>query len=820
MFKNYFTTAWRNLRKNKFFSFINIAGLAIGMAACLLIMQYVSFQLSYDHFNKNSDDIYRVYNDRYQNGKLIQHGTITYSAIGKAMQNDFPEVIDHTRVEPWGKVIISQSNFKKIGELEVLAVDNSFLSMFSYPMIAGDTKNALKEPYSVVLTASSAKKIFGTKYSDLTSLIGSTIITGKDSMPYKITAIFKDVPENSHLQFDILTSYVTMLAGKNPWKEADYDFKDSDFWHYVQLKHGTNYKALEAKFPAFSEKYFQGNKVSGSVEKFYLQPLARAHLYSDFEYEIGQTDSATVAWGMLIIALFIIVIAWVNYINLSTAKSVERAKEVGVRKVSGATRQQLIKQFLTESLLINLSALIIALLLVKLVQQPFNHLIQHNLSLSDLFQKSDINYLITIGFIAMILAGIFISAFYPAFVLSSFQPVMVLKGKYSASKKGIFLRKGLVIAQFAITVALIIGSFVVYKQIRFVSEQNLGANISQMLVINAPQLTDWDSTFISRENSFSAELRQIPNVKATASSWNVLGEETGRNFNIRRSDQEATTHFTMRQNAASFGFFDAYQIKFLAGRDFDNADYNPDFGKLHTIILNEKATKILGFASAQDAIGKTIYRGDHKWDVIGVTADYHQKSLRYAIDGMLFLPAYSNGSRISVRVDAKDVSATVAAIRKTYDKFFPGNLFEYYFLDEKFNEQYKNDALFGKVFGIFGSFAIFIACLGLLGLSLFATTQRTKEIGVRKVLGASVSNIVFLLSKDFIRLVIIAFVIASPVAWFVMNNWLQNFAYRINISWWFFALAGMLAVIVAFFTISFQAIKAAIANPVKSLRTE
>src|SRR5579862_6406594 len=416
MLKNYFTTAWRNLRKNKFFSFINIFGLAIGMAACLLILQYVSFQLSYDQFNKNVNDIYRVYNDRYQNGKLIQHGTITYSAIGKAMQDDYPEVINHTRVEPWGKVIISQSDFKKIGELEVLAVDNSFLSMFSYPMIAGDPETALREPYSAVLTASSAKKIFGSTDNDLASLIGSTIFTGKDSMPYKITAIFKDVPENSHLQFDILTSYVTMLAGKNSWKEADYDFKDSDFWHYIQLKHGTNYKALQAKFPAFSEKHFQGNKISGSVEKFYLQPLSKAHLYSDFEYEIAKTDSAMVSWGMLIIDLFIIVIAWVNYINLSTAKSVERAKEVGVRKVSGATRQQLIKQFLTESLFINLSSLIIGLVLVYLVQRPFNALIQLQLSLSDLFQRSEINYFITGGFIALMITGIFISAFYPAFV--------------------------------------------------------------------------------------------------------------------------------------------------------------------------------------------------------------------------------------------------------------------------------------------------------------------------------------------------------------------------------------------------------------------
>jgi putative ABC transport system permease protein len=820
MLKNYFTIAWRSLKKNKVFSFINIAGLAIGMAACLLIMQYVSFQLSYDQFNKNADDIYRVYNDRYQNGKLIQHGTITYSAIGKAMQDDFPEVINHARVVPWGQNIISLSNFKRIGEQEVLAVDNSFLSMFSYPMISGDVSTALKEPYTAILTESSAKKIFDVRDNKYTSLVGKTIIMGHDSLPYKITGIFKGVPENSHLQFDILVSYVTMLAGKNPYKEADYDFTDSDFWHYIQLKHGTSYKALESKFPAFSERHFHGNKISGSVEKFFLQPLSKAHLYSDFEYEIAKTDSATVAWGMLIIALFIIVIAWVNYVNLSTAKSVERAKEVGVRKASGATRQQLVRQFLIESLLINLSALVTALTLVYLVQHPFNTLIQHDLSISDLFQKSPINYLITGSFIALILAGIFISAFYPAFVLSSFQPAMVLKGRFGASKKGIILRKGLVICQFAITVTLIIGSLVVYRQIRFVNEQDLGLNISQMLIVKSPELTNWDSTFISRENSFTEELKHLPNVLGAASSWNVLGEETGRSFAIRRSDQDASTHLTMRQTAISIGYINTYQIKLVAGRDFENTDFNPDFGKLHNLIINESAARLMGYPSPRDAIGKSIFRGDKKWDIIGVIADYHQKSLRYPIEPTLLMPAYSNGGPISVKINTGDVAGTAVSIRKVYDQFFPGNLFDYYFLDEKFNQLYRNDELFGEVFGIFGSFAIFIACLGLLGLSLFSTTQRTKEIGVRKVLGASVGNIVFLLSKDFIRLVMIAFVIASPIAWVVMHNWLQNFAYSIIISCWIFALAGILAVIVAFATISFQSIKAAVANPATSLRSD
>ena len=556
------------------------------------------------------------------------------------------------------------------------------------------------------------------------------------------------------------------------------------------------------------------------IEKFYLQPLSKAHLYSDFEYEIGKTGSATVVWGLLIIAILIIVIAWVNYINLSTAKSMERAKEVGVRKVTGATKQQLIRQFLTESFIINIVALLIALLFVLLVQNSFNSLIQHQLSLSYLFQKGLSGYNITIALLILILAGIVVSGFYPAFILSSFRPILVLKGKFTTSKKGIVLRKALVIGQFGITVALIIGSFVIYKQIKFVNDQNLGMNISQMLIVKPPELTNWDSTFISRENSFTEQLKQLPHVLGATTSWNVSGDEIGRSFNVRRIDQDSTTHFTMRHMGVGIGYIDLYKIKLLSGRDFTYTDFNPDFGKLHNLILNESATKLLGYSSPQDAIGKTIIRGRKKWDIIGVINNYHQKSLRYPIEPTMLFPAYSTNSSISVKVDIKELPATIASVKKIYDIFFPGNLFDYSFLDETFSKQYSNDRLFGKVFAIFAGFAIFIACLGLFGLSLFATTQRTKEIGVRKVLGASVSNIILLLSKDFIKLVIIAFLIASPVAWYIMYNWLQGFAYRINIGWWVFAAAGILSIIIALMTISFQAIKAAIANPVKSLRTE
>jgi len=352
------------------------------------------------------------------------------------------------------------------------------------------------------------------------------------------------------------------------------------------------------------------------------------------------------------------------------------------------------------------------------------------------------------------------------------------------------------------------------------NKQQLGMNIDQVLVVRPPRLTEWDSTFISRMNSMTTELERIPGIRGAATSWAVMGGETGRSFNIRRIDQDNTIHFTMRHNGVSVGWLDLYKIKILAGRDYTYSDFNPDFGKLHNIIINESATKLLGFATPQDAIGKTILRGSREWTVVGVIDNYHQKSLRYPIEPTILMPAYGTGSSISIKVASSDLPSTIASIKKVYDRFFPGNFFDYFFMDARFNAQYADDQLFGKAFAIFSGFAIFIACLGLLGLSLFATSQRTKEIGVRKVLGASISNIVLLLSRDFIGLVVVAFLIASPIAWFIMHKWLQDFAYRIDIEWWIFVLAGLLAVTIALATISYQAIRAAAANPVKSLRTE
>ena len=817
MIKNYFKTAWRNLWKNKVFSLINILGLSLGMAACLLILQYVNFQLSYDHFNKNADDIYRVVNDRYQNGKLIQHGTITYSGVGKAMKDDYPEVVANARVVQFGQTNITYKD-KKIPKNFAYCVDNSLLSMFSFPIVAGDHQTALSEVNTAVISETLARKIFNVRDNDFQTCVGQMVKMGTDTFPTKITAVLKDIPQNSIFQFDLLLSYQTLIHTYGD-KAADYDFHDSDFWHYIQLKPGTDHKAFDAKMAAFSYRHFQGNKVSGSVEKFYLQPLLKVHLYSDTEYEIIQTASANVVWGLLIIALFIIGIAWVNYINLATARASERALEVGVRKVNGASKGQLIRQFLTESLIINTLALAIALALAVLFQPVFNSLVNQQLSLAFLFQKGFGGYLISIGLVVIVVLGIFVSGFYPAFVLSSFKPILVLKGKYSSSKKGIILRKGLVIGQFTITIVLITGALIVYRQIKFMSNQQLGINIDQVLVVNGPQVLSPD-TGDTRAKAFLAELKQISSVKNAATSFWVPGDETGRNFYVRGEHTDPNTHFTMRFNGINTDYIKTYGMTLLAGRDFMPSDYVKKYEDLRSTIINVKAAQLLGFSSPEAAVGQTLINGTSRWTIIGVVADSHQKSLHFPMEPTFFRPQMAIGAQISVKMGASNPNETIAAIKAVYEKFFPGNTFDYTFLDQRYNDQYKNDNLFGAAFGIFGGFAIFIASLGLLGLSLFSTIQRTKEIGVRKVLGASVSGIILLLSMDFIKLVVFAILIATPLAWLILNNWLQDFAYHISISWWVFALSGIVAVVIALITISFQAMRAAVANPVKSLRSE
>jgi len=821
MLRNYLTVAFRNVFKSKVFSAINIFGLGIGLAACLLIFQFVSFELSYDKFNKKFDRTYRVTNDRFQNGKLIQHGTIMYPTIGPTLAKDYPEIEEYTRLMPNGDMNIKAEDRFFRGDNSHFA-DEHFLSVFSFPLLAGQRSTALKERYSMVLTEKVAIKYFSVPDKNYSSVVGKVVYDGLDPHPYTITAVCANVPENSHLQFDALISYSTLISPED--HGADDSWTWSDMRHYLVLKPGADYKKLESKLEAFSERYFKGDKVSGSVEKFYLQPLKEAHLYSDYEYDIAKTANGKAVWAMLIVAGFILLIAWINYINLTTSRAVDRAKEVGLRKVMGAVKSQLINQFIFESLLISAFAFGLALALVQLAQDPFNQIVGGQLSLWRVL--SGIDTLTMTILVGVMLMGVLLSGFYPAFVLSSYQPVVVLKGKFQRSGRGNFLRKALVVFQFATSAALITGTIIVSRQLKFMDEADLGIQIQNTLIVQGPERTAWDSTFIQRVESYKQELAQIKEVLSVTTSGRLPGERLGRSFGIRLSEQPSSSHYTMSFLGVDYSFFDTYHVSVLAGRTFLPTDHKFNFDDITAVILNLNAVHLLGLENAQGAIGKEIVWGkkaqnvDRMLTIVGVVGNYHQESLKNPMEPMIFRPTYSTYSRASIKIQQKDRQQSIAQVESAFKKFFPGNAFEYFFLEDRYNNQYNDDNRFGSIISIFTVLAIIISCLGLIGLSSYTAVQRTKEIGIRKVLGASLLSIVSLLSIDFIKLVFLATVLSLPIAYFAMRYWLEGYAYRTSMGWMLFLIPVVLILVIAALTMSFQVMKTAMTSPAETLKYE
>jgi putative ABC transport system permease protein len=836
MIKNYFKIALRNILKNKVFSSINVFGLSIGLASCLLIFQFVTFQLSFDTFNSKFERTYRVTNDRFQHGKLIQHGTIMYPTIGPTMAKDYPEIEEYTRMMPGGDLnaIIDDRNYR--GD-QVIFTDEHMLSVFDYELVAGDRATALKDPNCMVLTESVAARYFQLPKENVAEALNKTLRWGLDPQPIKVTGILKDVPENSHLRFDVLASYSSLYAGED--KGADNSWTWSDMRHYLVLKPGVDYKKLEAKFPEFSDRYFQGDKVSGSVEKFYLQPLKEAHLYSDYEYDIADVASGKAVWGMLVVAVFILVIAWINYINLTTSRAMERAKEVGLRKVMGAVRNQVMKQFILESVIVSLLAFVVAIIIVQVAQGSFNQIIQGNLSWIKVF--SEMNTVSIIGLVSIMMIGILLSGFYPAFILSAYQPVTVLKGKFQRSGRGNFLRKSLVVFQFTASAALITGTLIVSKQLNYMNDADLGINIHNTIIVEAPQLTEWDSTFISRIEDYKHELMNIKGVVTASTSSRLPSSRLGRSFGIRLADMSSDQKYTLSNYSVDYGFFNTYGIKILAGRSFTPLDHKADFSELNTVIINESAVKLLGIRSNEDAIGRELVWGtvnrpanaprssgagvtlgpvDRKWTIVGVINDFHQESLKKPKEPIVFRPIYSTNAVTSVKVTPGEEQYVLGEVETVYKKFFAGNSFEYSFLEERYNTQYKDDNRFGKVVGIFTALGIIIACLGLIGLSSYMAVQRTKEIGIRKVLGASTFSIVRLLSADFIKLVLLAVAFSLPIAWYTMNEWLAGYPYRISLGVLVFVMPVVLILFIAAITISAQVLKTAMADPARTLKYE
>lgn len=804
MFKNYFKTAWRNIRKNKLFSFINILGLSIGIATCFVIMLYVQDELSYDRFNKNANNIARIVFHADINGGKIDE-SIVMPPVAQTMKKDFPEVQDATRIMSFGTPTITYNNtvFKDDG---FALIDPNFFSIFTFPMIKGDAKTALAQPDAVVITQEIAEKYFGNA-EPIGKIIGINTDTNR---VYKVTGVIKNMPANSHFHFPILGSLTS-------WADAKSDtWMGGNYHTYLLLKPGTDLKKMEAKFPAMVAKYMgpqiqqeMGLSLKDFITKgnslgFALQPLTDIHLHSDTnnEFEPGGNETYVYIFGG--VAIFMLIVACINFINLSTAGASKRAKEVGIRKVAGSGKFQLISQFLSESILITFFALFIAFALVQLALPAFNNISGKHLS----FDVKPILAFIGLGLLVGVIAGI-----YPAFYLSSFKPIAVLKGKLTGSHKSFSLRSGLVVFQFFISVALIIGTIVVYQQMKYIQNKDLGYNKEQLLTIPNSYVLG------NNEHVFKQQTLQDPRIVNATMSWykpagpsnynNALAYPLGNNNLVVDG-----VDFHVDEN-----YVPTFGMQIVAGRNFSK-DFKSDST---AIILNETAAKALGWNNTT-AVGKTVIRQNSDrgnnvpYHVIGVVRNFNFKSLHEAISP-LFMSLEPEGGLI-FKIKTTDVVGLLATMKKNWNAYNTNEPFTYSFLDDLYNKTYAVEQKTGTVLNIFSLLTIFVACLGLFGLATYTAEQRTKEIGIRKVLGASVTQVTQMLSKEFVKLVLIASIIAFPVAWWAMNKWLQNFAYRINMSWWVFAVAGLSALLIALLTVSFQAIKAAIANPVKSLRTE
>lgn len=818
MLSNYFKIALRNLTRNRLYTGLNLLGLTVGMAACLLILQYVSYEWSYDRFHEKADNICRVVNDRYQSGKRVQIGTITYPAVGPLMDEDYPEIINHTRIFFQGSTILHRKE-NMLRSTGGYFVDNEFLNLFSFGLLAGDRSTALQGPRQIVLTEKVARHFFDVADGDYSQLIGQSIRLSRDEQPYQITGILADIPDNSLLKPDMLASYATL--GLYMGEEAvGQSLQWSDFYHYLEVRPGTDIAALERKLEDFSARHFKGEEVSGAEEHFYLQPLKEAHLNSmHLEYEIGEVGSGRVTWALLAIALFILALAWINYINLSSVRAIERAKEVGIRRVAGARRSQLARQFITEAAIVNAISLAMAAYLAYLAAPLLSSRLEVNLSWQHLLSDDGLQQILLAGLLSWLLSGILFSGLYPAFLLGRQQTVLVLKGQYRQSEGSQRLRKGLVVFQFAASIALVSVTWMVFQQVRFMTRQSLGVNIDQVLRVSQPEQTNWDSTYIERVQSFKDALTAHPDIKAVTASSRAPGERMGRIFGMERQGMEGQS-LSSNFIEVDHEYAETYGLETAAGRDLRATDHNVHWPMIENVVVNESAAEQMGFEQPEEAVGAVLRFWDKEWTVVGVLRDFHQMSFHHAIEPIVFLPVYHNQEPFSVRISGKNADRAIEHLAAEYRRFYPGNLLEYEFLDERVQRLYEADRRFGSVLLFFTVLAILVACLGLFGLASYMAFLRAKEVGIRKVLGASVPGIVGLLSKDFVRLVGWAALIATPLAWLAGRLWLRDFAYRINLPWWVFIAAGVMAVFIALATVSWQAARAALANPVEALRSE
>jgi putative ABC transport system permease protein len=818
MFRNFLKIALRNLLKRKAYTFINVMGLATGMSVCLLIILFITDELSYDQFHQKGNDIYRMVVKRQYPGRVSSYAIVPQS-YAYAVQQECPEVKEAVRVFDFtgGGSFQLKYGDQSFEEKRVLQVDSNFFAVFTAKILAGSKGDALNKKNSVVLTETTAKKYFGSVDNAIGKLLQPE---GIQSEPLKVTAVCADWPENAHFVFDLLLTTV----GNNNVNNVNYvNFAACT---YFLLNKNTAPQNIEARFPHIIEKYAAGDiekhfaetfrqfQAGGNGYTYYLQPLKRIHLISNLEAELRPNGNLRAVYIFGVVAVFILLIACINFINLSTARSAERAKEVGIRKTFGSEKKSLINQFLIESTLLSILSIILAVIMAFLLLPFFNQVSGKHLQLAVFFTPPHIALMLLLAVVIGLIAGL-----YPAFVLSSFRPIQVLKGNFRSGSYGTTLRNGLVIFQFAISVILIICTIIVNAQMKYMTDGGaLGFNKDNTIIIGRADLLG------KQTRAFKNELLQIPGIDYASSASAMPGQQNyfGVSWQAIGNKEPMTGRGVMTD--------DQYQpmlnLELKEGRFFSSSFGSDSLAA----VLNEKAAAEL---ELKNPIGARITSPDglfnppggnvYTYTVIGVVKDFHFQSLHQGINPLVFTSSSRFNDQmglLAVRIKANGFKAAVDAIEDKWKLFVKGRPLHYTFLDKTVEAQYHAEQTTQKIFTFFSSLAIFIACIGLLGLAAYATQQRTREIGIRKVLGASAGNIVRMLSVDFLQLVLVASLLAFPLAWWAMHTWLQDFAYRVNISWWVFAIAGIASVIIALATISFQAIKAALANPVKSLRTE
>lgn len=798
MFRNYFKIAWRNIRRHKAFSAINIFGLAFGLAAFWMILLYVADELSYDRFNLNADRICRVVQHaRWADNDLYE--APTSAPFAPALKAEFPEIQEATRVLTEGGGSLSYDD-KSFNVDNIFFADANIFKVFTIPFLYGNPATALTEPQSIVIDESLAIKLFGDPKKALNETVNF-----QNNFPNKITGVIKNIPQNSHLGFSALRSLPGDFTG---------GWQNFNVYTYLLLKKGTGIAGLESKLPQFSAKTIK--KIMKIDDyKMELQPLTSIHLHSNLEFEIGPNGSMSRIYMFIAIAALILIIAIINYINLSTARSASRVREVGIRKVIGSGKKQLAALFVTESVLITLFAACVAVFIVQLTLPFFNQVMEKQLSVWRFGKIATLIFLVLFSILAGVVSGI-----YPSLFLSRFKTIPALKGQMGDLSSNILFRKSLVVFQFVITVVMIAGSFIIYRQLQYALHKDLGFNKTQVLTFHIDNRDVRNQT-----DALKNQLLQSPSIEAAAVAGNPIGNNDlgGLGYNFQTNEGNISSSTTMAQELmVDADYIPAMEIKMLTGRNFSDAVQSDKYG---AALVNETLMKKLGWTKS---VGKKMrFRIDENGtmgerEVIGVVKDFHTYSLQHKVDPLVMVmpPAPSMGDNMYVRITKGKTNAGLSYLNKVFRRFDKLSPVEYHFLDSNFEKQYKGEERQGQMALVFTIIAVIIACLGLFGLTTFTAEQKTKEIGIRKVLGASISSIVELLSAEFLKLVIIASFIAIPVAWLVVNKWLEYFAYHINVAWWMLALPGVIALLIALGTISFQSIKAAIANPAKSLRTE